>query len=79
MRINIVVDDSLMRYTHRATDLKTKRAAVDQGLRILLRLAKQDEIREYKGKLNWQGDLSAMTTNDLFWWIPVSGSITSGE
>ena len=38
MRTNIVIDDKLMRDTLRATGLKTKREAVDQGLRTLLRL-----------------------------------------
>ena len=41
MRTNIVIDDKLMRDTLRATGLKTKRAAVEEGLRTLLRLRKQ--------------------------------------
>ena len=60
MRTNIVIDDTLMRDTLRATGLKTKRAAVEEGLRTLLRLNRQAEIRKFRGKLNWQGDLEAM-------------------
>jgi Arc/MetJ family transcription regulator len=60
MRTNIVIDDTLMRDTLRATGLKTKREAVEAGLRMLLRLSKQEEIRQLRGKLHWQGDLSAM-------------------
>ena len=60
MRTNIVIDDKLMRETLRATGLKTKREAVDQALRTLLRLRKQGEIRRLRGKLDWQGDLNAM-------------------
>ena len=60
MRTNIVIDDKLMRDTLRATGLKTKREAVEQGLRSLLRLKRQAEIRKLRGKLNWQGDLDAM-------------------
>ena len=60
MRTNIVSDDKLMRDTLRATGLKTKREAVDEGLRTLLRLKRQAEIRRVRGKLNWQGDLDAM-------------------
>jgi len=60
MRTNIVIDDKLMRDTLRATGLKTKRAAVEEGLRSLLRLKRQAEIRKLRGKLNWQGDLDAM-------------------
>jgi Arc/MetJ family transcription regulator len=60
MRTNIVIDDKLMRDALRATGLKTKREAVENGLRTLLRLSKQAEIRRLRGKLNWQGDLNAM-------------------
>ena len=44
MRINIVIDDKLMRDTLRTTGLKTKREAVELGLRTLLRLRRQGEI-----------------------------------
>jgi len=63
MRTNIVIDDRLMRDTLRATGLKTKREAVDLGLRTLLRLSRQAEIRQLRGKLNWQGDLDAMRSD----------------
>jgi len=63
MRTNIVIDDKLMRETLRASGLKTKRAAVEEGLRTLLRLSKQAEIRRLRGKLNWQGDLNAMRSD----------------
>jgi Arc/MetJ family transcription regulator len=63
MRTNIVIDDKLMRDTLRATGLKTKREAVEHGLRTLLRLSKQAQIRRLRGKLNWQGDLNAMRSD----------------
>ena len=63
MRTNIVIEDKLMRDTLRATGLKTKREAVEVGLRTLLRLQKQEEIRRLRGKLNWQGDLEAMRSD----------------
>ena len=40
--------------------MKTKRAAVEHGLRTLLRLNRQAKIRRIRGKLDWQGDLNAM-------------------
>jgi Arc/MetJ family transcription regulator len=58
-----VIDDKLMRDTLRATGLKTKREAVDQALRTLLRLRRQGDIRRLRGKLDWQGDLSAMRSD----------------
>jgi Arc/MetJ family transcription regulator len=63
MRTNIVIDDKLMRETLEATGLKTRREAVDQGLRTLLRLSRQRKIRLFRGKLQWEGDLEAMRTD----------------
>ena len=63
MRTNIVIDDQLMEDTLRLTGLKTKREVVVLGLRTLLRLRRQEEIRCFRGKLDWQGDLDAMRTD----------------
>lgn len=63
MRTNIVIDDQLMQDTLRATGLKTKREAVELGLRTVLRLRQQEAIRQLRGKLAWQGDLDAMRTD----------------
>ena len=63
MRTNIVIDDRLMAETLKATGLKTKREAVELGLRTLLKLRQQDEIRSLRGKLTWSGDLEAMRTD----------------
>jgi len=60
MRTNIVIDDKLMKETLRLTGLRTKREAVELGLRTIVRLRKQAEIRKFRGKLKWQGDLDAM-------------------
>jgi Arc/MetJ family transcription regulator len=60
MRINIVIDDKLMRDIFRATGLKTKREAIEQGLRTLLSLKRREAIRRLRGKLDSQGDLNVM-------------------
>ncbi len=60
MRTNIVIDDQLMKSALRVTGLKTKREAVELGLRTLLMLRQQEEIKRFRGKFNWQGDLDAM-------------------
>jgi Arc/MetJ family transcription regulator len=60
MRTNIVIDDHLMAETMRATGAKTKREAVELGLKTLLRLAEQSEIRKFRGRLDWTGDLDQM-------------------
>ena len=63
MRTNIVIEDSLMQDALRLTGLKTKREAVEEGLKILIKFKKQEEIRRFRGKLNWQGDLDEMRTD----------------
>ncbi len=63
MRTNIVIDDKLMRDAVRATGVKTKREVVELGLRTLLRLNKQAEIRRLRVKVNREGDLNAMRSD----------------
>jgi len=63
MRTNIVIDDKLMRETLRLTGLKTKREAVELGLRTLVRLRQQEKARQFRGKLKWEGDLEVMRTD----------------
>lgn len=60
MRTNIEIDDKLMADILRETGIKTKREAVDAGLRTLLRLRLQGELRTLRGKFDWQGDLSEL-------------------
>ncbi len=63
MRTNIVIDDQLMREVLEATGLRTKKEAVELGLRTLLRLQQQAEIRRLRGTMAWEGDLEKMRTD----------------
>jgi Arc/MetJ family transcription regulator len=63
MRTNIVIDDDLMSEALKATGLSTKREAVELGLRTLVRLSEQEAIRQFRGRLAWEGDLDAMRTD----------------
>ncbi len=60
MRTNIVIDDELMAEALRLTGISTKREAVETGLRLLISLKKQEAIRQFKGKLRWEGNLDEM-------------------
>ncbi len=60
MRTNIVIDDQLMADALKATGLDTKKEAVELGLKMLVRLNKQQAIRKLRGKLKWEGDLDEM-------------------
>lgn len=63
MRTNIEIDDKLMTEALRASGAKTKREAVELGLRTLVQLRSQEAARELKGKISWEGDLEAMRTD----------------
>ena len=63
MRTNIVIDDQLMREALKATGLRTKKEAVELGLRTLLRLQQQSDIRRLRGTMTWEGDLEKMRTD----------------
>ncbi|MFE8072366.1 type II toxin-antitoxin system VapB family antitoxin [Marinobacteraceae bacterium S3BR75-40.1] len=60
MRTNIIIDDELMADALKASGYKTKKEAVEQGLKLLVRLSKQQEIRSLRGKIKWEGDLDEM-------------------
>lgn len=58
MRTNIEIDDALIRQVMKHTNYRTKRAAVDAALRLLLRTRQQGAILKLRGKIQWQGDLN---------------------
>lgn len=64
MRTNIVIDDHLMDDALRLTGFKTKKQAVEAGLKMLVRLARQEEIRKLRGQIPWQGDLDEMRRSE---------------
>jgi Arc/MetJ family transcription regulator len=65
MRTNIVIDDALLTEAMQATGLTTKRAVVEAGLRLLVQLKGQTEIRRLRGKIPWVGDLNEMRLGRL--------------
>ena len=57
MRTNIVIDDALMKQAMQASGARSKREAVELALRTLVKLQQQGEIRAFRGRLAWEGDL----------------------
>ena len=53
MRTNIEIDDELMAAAMKGGQFKTKREAVEAGLRLLARRAAYQKIRAMRGKLHW--------------------------
>jgi Arc/MetJ family transcription regulator len=60
MRTNIDIDDQLMAKALKATGLKTKKAAVEEALRTVIRLRQQRTILDLPGKVRWVGNLDEM-------------------
>lgn len=63
MRTNIVIDDELMNQVLKLTGIRTKREAVELGLKALLKLKQQEQIRRYRGKFDWEGNLDELRTD----------------
>jgi Arc/MetJ family transcription regulator len=58
MRTNIDIDDRLMQQAMRSSRSRTKRAAVEAGLRLLIQTRGQTSIRRLRGKVRWAGNLN---------------------
>jgi Arc/MetJ family transcription regulator len=56
MHTNVDIDEELIAEAMRRSGLPTKRAVVEAGLRALLLLHTQAEVRDLRGRLHWQGD-----------------------
>jgi Arc/MetJ family transcription regulator len=57
MRTNIEIDDVLMRQAMRSSAATTKRAVVEEALRLLIQTRRQAGVRRLRGKVSWKGDL----------------------
>ena len=69
MRTNIDIDDATLEAAMRSGPFKTKKDAVEAGLKLLARQAAYREILKWEGKLHWDGDAEAgiadVQTSDL--------------
>jgi Arc/MetJ family transcription regulator len=59
MRTNIEIDDEVMREAQRLTGVRTKRETVDLALRELVARHQRLGILDLRGRVHWEGDLSA--------------------
>jgi len=63
MRTNIVIDEELISEAMKLSGAPTKRQVIEESLRLLVRLKRQERIRGARGKLQWTGDLHEMRRN----------------
>jgi len=60
MRTNVVIDDDLMEFALKASEKKTKKGVIEEGLRLLVKMKGQEKIKDFRGKLKWVGNLDEM-------------------
>ncbi len=60
MRTNVVIDDDLMKSALKLSGLRTKKDAIEIGLKLLVEFNRQAKIRDFRGRLKWVGDLDKM-------------------
>ena len=60
MRTNVVIDDDLMESALKVSGKKTKKDAIEEGLRLLIRIKDQERIKDFRGKLKWTDNLDEM-------------------
>ena len=57
MRTSILIDEKLIKKALTLGGFKTKREAVEKSLKLFIQLKEQEKIKNYRGKLKWEGDL----------------------
>ncbi len=63
MRTNVVIDDRLMEDALKLSGFRTKKEAVEAGLKLLVKFNRQEKIKDFRGKLKWVGNLEKMRTD----------------
>lgn len=58
MRTNIEIDDALMAEAQKVSGQATKKQTVEQALRLMIRLRRQQEVDTAFGKYRWRGSLA---------------------
>jgi Arc/MetJ family transcription regulator len=66
MRTNIVIDDALMAEAMRLSGLKTKKAVVEEALKLFVQIKRQSDILRLRGKVHWEGDLEESRQSRTF-------------
>lgn len=63
MRTNVVVNDDLMESALKISGFRTKKEAIEEGLKLLVQVKRQKEITCFRGKLKWSGNLEEMRSD----------------
>jgi Arc/MetJ family transcription regulator len=58
VRTNIDIDDELMTEAQKASGLDTKKATVEEALRLMIKLRRQKDVDAAFGRYRWRGNLA---------------------
>ena len=57
MRTNIEIDDTLIAEAQKLSGQRTKKATVEEALRLMVKLRRQKAVDSAFGQYRWRGDL----------------------
>jgi Arc/MetJ family transcription regulator len=57
MRLNVVLDDDLIRTALKLSGYKTKKKTIEEGLKLLVQMYHRKDVRSVRGQLEWSGSL----------------------
>jgi Arc/MetJ family transcription regulator len=60
MTTSVRIDDDHIERARSIVGLTSKREVVEEALRLIIRLRKQEQVRALRGKLHWEGDLNEL-------------------
>ena len=63
MRTNVEIDDQLMKLALKLSGLRTKKDAIEAGLKLLVQFNRQAKIKNYRGRMKWVGNLDEMRSD----------------
>jgi len=63
MRTNVVIEDRLMEAALKLSGFRTKKEAIEAGLKLLVKFNRQEKTKDFRGRLKWVGNLEKMRTD----------------
>lgn len=64
MKTTIVIDEILMTQAMNLSGLNSKKAVVEEALKVFIQIQQQLFIRQFRGELKWEGDLAQMRLDE---------------
>jgi len=62
METAVAIDTDILKNAMQVAGKQTQRQLVEDALKLYTMQKKQNEIRKYRGKLQWEGNLDEMRT-----------------